>query len=108
MGASVVAVAPQTAEYQERTVVKNNLSITVISDSSQTIMKQYDVAYDVNESYQKQIGVNLTQINGQAVLPVPATYIIGEDGIIIKRFFNPDFKNRASIAEIAQVLRDNQ
>lgn len=107
LGASVVAVAPQTAEYQERTIVKNNLSITVISDSSQTIMKQFDVAYDVNKGYQDKIGVDLEKVNGKTVLPVPATYIIDENGVIIKKFFNPDFRDRASVAEIVSILKES-
>jgi len=105
LGANVIAVAPETADFQERTIVKNNLSITVMSDSAQTIMRQYDVAYDVNENYQKNMGINLQKVNGKAVLPVPATYIIDKQGRIIKKFFNPDFTNRASVAEIVKALK---
>ncbi len=104
-GANVVAVAPETASYQERTILKNNLKITVISDTKQTIMNQYKVAFDVNKKYEKRIGIDLKEVNGgAAVLPVPATYIIGEDGNIIKTFFNPVFSKRPSIKEIVAVL----
>ncbi len=41
-----------------------------------------------------------TNANKQAVLPVPATYIIDKTGKIVYRQFNPDYQDRASIDAI--------
>ena len=107
LGASVVAVAPERSEYAERTVLKNDLKFSVLSDASQTIMNSFGVRYDVNTKAQKNIGIDWKKVNGGAVLPVPATYIIGQDGKIIKSFFTPNFHKRASVDEIIEVLKNN-
>lgn len=105
LGASVVAVTPERSEYAQRTVVKNNLSFSVLTDPKQEIMDMYGVKYEVNSggSYQQQI--DWKKVNGDNVLPVPATYIIDEEGKIIKTFFNPDFRDRASVAEVVAFLK---
>ncbi len=104
-GAKVIAIAPETAAYQERTIVKNNLSISVISDQKQQIMNAYKVAYDVNKDYVDYIDVNLKKVNEANVLPVPATYIVNKNGIIEKVFFNWDWTKRPSIQSIVDVLK---
>ena len=106
-GANVVAVAPERAEYAERTILKNNLQFSVLSDKSHSIMESFGVKYDVNSKFQRKIGIDWEKVNGGKILPVPATYIIDQDGKIIKSFFTPDFTNRASIDEIVQILKNS-
>ena len=78
-----------------------------MSDASQSIMNSFGVKYDVNTKMQKSIGIDWKKVNDGAVLPVPATYIIGQDGKIIKSFFTPDFNKRASVNEIVKALKSN-
>ena len=108
LGASVVAVTPEVSPYQERNILRENTNIAIISDAAHRIMTQYKVAYEPNEKYQKNIGIDLKELNGAAILPVPATYIINKEMIIQKTFFTPDFRERASINEIVQVLRNEK
>ena len=73
------------------------------------IMKSYKVNFAVDEKTvekYKGYGIDFDKANGSngANLPVPATYIIGKDGIIKYAFFNPDYKQRASIKEILDNL----
>ncbi len=109
-GASVIAVTPETAENANKTIEKTGLSIPVISDSDLSIMNSYQVAFHVTEDYQGKIRqylkADIAETNGsdEANLPVPATYIIGQDGKITYAFYNPDYKQRASVSEIAQHL----
>jgi peroxiredoxin len=103
-GAKVIAIAPETAAYQERTIVKNNLSISVVSDKKQQIMNAYKVAYNVNKDYVDYIDVNLEKVNEANVLPVPATYIVNQNGTIEKVFFSLDWSKRPSIQSIIKAL----
>jgi peroxiredoxin len=106
-GANVIAIAPERSDYAERTILKNNLKFSVLSDASQTIMNSFGVKYDVNTKMQKNVGIDWEKVNGGAVLPVPATYIINQNGRIIKSFFTPDFNKRASVNEIVKILENN-
>ena len=66
-------------------------------------MKDYDVMFSVTKAYQDKVqsglSIDIAKNNGRdaARLPVPATYIINKDGIIVAVQFDPDYKNRASV-----------
>ena len=69
--------------------------------------------FDVNEKYQNKIKkflhTDIAQNNGQekAKLPVPATYIINKQGVIIYKQFDYDYKNRASAEDILKALHNS-
>ena len=102
-GFNVVAITPESIENVEQTVKLHNLTFTVIYDCQEKIMKDYDVIFNVTKAYQEKIhsdfSINIAENNGRdaARLPVPATYIINKDGIIVAVQFDPDYKNRASV-----------
>jgi peroxiredoxin len=102
-GFNVVAITPESIENVEQTVKLHNLSFTVIYDCQEKIMKDYDVMFSVTRAYQEKIeseySINIAENNGRDVahLPVPATYIINREGIIVAVQFDPDYKNRASV-----------
>jgi peroxiredoxin len=103
MGVNLVAVTPESIENVEQTVNLHNLKFTVIYDCQEQIMKDYDVMFDVARAYQdsvlQHISVDIAKNNGRDVahLPVPATYIINREGIIVAVYFNQDFHERASV-----------
>ncbi len=107
---SVVAITPEQFEFVEKTVEKDELTIPVIYDEDESIMKNYKVAFEVTDEYQKKIKTflrhDISSNNGKtdATLPVPATYIIDQNGKIAKTFYDPNYKNRASVAEILEHL----
>lgn len=102
-GFNVVAITPESIENVEQTVKLHNLTFTVIYDCQEKIMKDYDVMYSVTKDYQDKIksssSIDIAQNNGRdsARLPVPATYIINKDGIIVAVMFDPDYNNRATV-----------
>jgi peroxiredoxin len=102
-GFNVVAITPESIENVENTVKLHKLTYTVIYDCQEKIMKDYDLMFNVTKDYQEKVkkdhSVNIAEYNGRDVahLPVPATYIINKDGIIVAVQFDPDFKNRASV-----------
>ena len=73
------------------------------------IMKQYKVNFAVDDNTivkYKNYGIDFDKANGSnsANLPVPATYIIGTNGLIKYAFFDVDYKKRASVKDIIQHL----
>lgn len=108
-GATLVAVTPEKAENIDKTIVKTKATYTILHDDKLKVMKEYDVAYAVSkelDSKLKGYGVDLDKANGSngSNLPVPAVYIIDKDGKITYRYFNPDYTQRASVAEILKHL----
>jgi peroxiredoxin len=109
-GAQIIAVTPETYENTEKTVNKTGVDFTIISDADGSVMKAFDVQFDVTDDYYEMIEANLhasireTNANNQASLPVPATFIIDTNGKLVYTQFNPDYKQRASVDDILKNL----
>jgi peroxiredoxin len=39
------------------------------------------------------------------VLPIPATFVIGRDGMVKARFVDPDFRHRMAIEDLLAALK---
>lgn len=108
-GAQVVVITPETQENIDKTVAKTKAAFPIVHDQDLTIMKAYKTAFTVDDAtvtrYQG-FGVDLKKANGSdtAVLPVPATYVIGRDGKIKFAYFNPDYRHRTSVRRVAAAL----
>lgn len=108
-GAQVVVITPETPANISQTVAKTKASFPIVYDRDLTIMKAYKTAFVVDDATaQKYLGygIDLKKANGldQNILPVPATYVIGRDGNIKFAYFNPDYRRRASVRQIARAL----
>jgi len=109
-GVSVVAITPESIENVEQTVKFHNISFTVVYDCQEQIMHDYDVIFNVTKAYSdkifKSLSTDIAKNNGReaARLPVPATYIISREGIIVAVQFDPDYTNRASVRWVLNKL----
>jgi peroxiredoxin len=108
-GAEVIAVTPEIPVNVNKTIGKTKATYSIISDEELKIMNAYKVAYAVDADLvnkYKSYGIDFMQANGSngTNLPVPAVYMIGKDGKITYRFFDVDYRNRASVKEIADHL----
>jgi peroxiredoxin len=109
-GAKVLAVTPEMPVNANKMIKKTGATFTVIPDPTEEIMQSYDVRFNVTEAYQEKIRTaleaDIATNNGkdEARLPVPATFIISQDGIIVYRQFNLDYHVRASVKDIIDHL----
>jgi peroxiredoxin len=75
------------------------IGYTIYSDSSLSATRGFGLAFrvddELNEKY-LSYDIDLEKASGEThhVLPAPATYIIGTDGIINFAYINPDYKVR--------------
>ena len=104
-----MAITAETGENVKKTVEKTKAAFPVIEDIGLTIMKMYKVNFAVDDktiTKYKGYGIDFDIANGSngANLPVPATYIISQDGKIKYTFFNTDYRKRASVLEILNNL----
>ena len=109
LGATLVAVSPQTPDASLSTAEKNDLAFPVVSDARSNVASSYGIAFDLAAELRpiySQFGHGLPQINGDDswLLPVPATYVIGEDQRIALAFVDIDYRNRLEPATIVDAL----
>jgi peroxiredoxin len=110
LGATLVAVSPQTPDESLTTVEKAELSFAVLSDADSATSRRYGLVYTLDAAMREVMqgfGNDLTTINGTDTweLPVPATYVIGTDGIVAFAFADPDYRHRAEPSDVLAALR---
>ena len=109
-GAIVIAISPEKPEYLDKMVEKSRASFTLLYDKDYKISDAYDVTFKPESKqlfvYNTLLGAHLkkTHSDESQRLPIPATYIINQDGIIVWRQFDPDYKNRSTVSEIVKAL----
>ncbi|MCV6638163.1 peroxiredoxin-like family protein [Candidatus Albibeggiatoa sp. nov. NOAA] len=109
LGANLVAISPQLPDESMSTVEKNALTFTVLSDVDNVIARQFGLVFTLSEKlrpYYQGFGIDLAATNGSDSfeLPIPATYVINQDGVIIADYVNADYKQRLEPELILQAL----
>ena len=110
-GARLIAVTPEKPEFISKTMEKTKASYPLLYDKEMKIMKAYAVSFEVDDrtvSRYKNADIDLAIANGQKekiYLPIPAVYIISKEGTVLYRFFDSDYKKRATVKEILENLR---
>jgi peroxiredoxin len=111
LGASLVAISPQTPDYSLSTVEKNELRFEVLSDERNQVARSFRLVFSLAEElrsiYQKAGGIDLSIYNGDPSweLPIPGTFIIARDGTIRLAFVEADYTRRLEPVEVLNCLR---
>lgn len=110
-GGYLVAVSPQAEVGSQEMAASNALSFPVLSDDGNRVSRDYGLVFEVDAATQEQyqaVGIDLAEVNGAAAweLPVPATYVIGRDGIIRAAFVEADYTQRADPRDVIAALKD--
>ncbi|MGH1337976.1 MAG: peroxiredoxin-like family protein [Aureispira sp.] len=109
-GAKVVVVTPEQQEYIGKMTDKAEAAFPILHDESYTIMEAYHTKYTIQKSdkmFFKGYVVAHTKKHNQAeeaVLPVPATYIIRQNGTIQFVHFETNYKERSTLEMILEHL----
>lgn len=106
---NVLAVTPEISESIKKMVGKSGATFSIIHDEEYKIMRNYNTAFKLDEvtikRYKnKKLGLEEANGNDDYILPVPATYIIEEDGRISFVFFDANYKNRVTVRELLRHL----
>ena len=108
-GATLIAITPEGKQGVDSTIAKTGATFSIITDEGMKISSNYGVNFKVDErtvGRYKNAGIDLLALNHQkdAVLPVPAVYIINRDGAVTFRYFNEDYRKRIAVKDILQAL----
>jgi peroxiredoxin len=110
LGASVVAISPQTPSNGAKSRAQNKLSFPILSDRNGDVAAAFGLRFrlpdDLLAIYGK-FGIDLSMVNGDksGTLPMPARYVIDRDGTVAYAEVNPDYTRRPDPAELLPVLR---
>ena len=104
----MVSPQPTTGELQEKAGIGGNLQI--LHDVFNGVALQYGLVFRMPDDLRRwclRYGLDLSEIYGTTAwfLPIPATYVIRQDGIIDLAFVEPNFAERLEPNRILDVLR---
>ncbi|WP_294962840.1 peroxiredoxin-like family protein [uncultured Gilliamella sp.] len=105
-----IAISPQKIEISAKLQQDNAIDFTILSDVGNHIAQQYGLVFtlpqNVRELYQN-LGADIPKFNGDDSyqLPIPATYLIGQDKQILFSYINVNYMERVDISELVDVLK---
>ncbi len=110
LGASLVAISPQTAPNRRKSERENELSFPILSDHGNAVADEFGLRYRLPDeliAVYKSFGNDLTIGNGEDswTLPMPARYVIGTDGVVAYAEVNPDYTRRPDPSELLPPLQ---
>lgn len=111
LGASLVAVSPQRAEFLRQTIARHKLSFDVLTDSGNEVAAKFGLKFTVSDEvkkvYRGSFGLDLEKFNadGSWTLPMPARFIIDHAGIIRYAEADPDYTKRPEPDDTVAALR---
>jgi len=111
LGASLIAISPQTPDNSLSTAEKNDLKFQVLSDVGNKVADQFGLVFklptELHEIY-NNFGITLPKFNGDESweLPMPGTYVIDKDGTVQYAFASADYTKRAEPDEVISKLEE--
>jgi len=110
LGASLIAISPQTPDHSLSMSQKHELAFPVLSDQGNKVARQFGLVYSVEEDIRtlfKSFGSDIPAFNGDESweLPVPGTFIISQDGTIRLTYADADYTHRLEPSALLESLR---
>lgn len=105
LGFRIVAISPDRPEELQKSTEKSHLSYTLLSDSSMEAAKAFGLAFEVDGPMLEKLAsynIDIEAASGEKhhLLPIPAVFLVGADGVITFSHSNPDYTVRLSSAEL--------
>ncbi|WP_317193475.1 peroxiredoxin-like family protein [Aureibaculum flavum] len=111
LGATLVAISPQVPDGSMTKDEISAMDFIVLSDQDAKVASQYGVAWEVPAFLEEHMRVgrklDLEKINNgnSNILPIPATFIVGRDGVVTWNFVNVDYRTRSEPEDIIKALQ---
>jgi peroxiredoxin len=109
-GASIIAVSAQSPDHSLSITEKAELAFDVLSDVDQGVIRAYKLQFtlpaDLQDLYLNAFGVDLRDHNADRSwqLPIPATFVIGNDGVVRAAHVSADYRTRMEPTDIIAAL----
>ena len=109
-GGTLVAMTPETGGRALAMKARHGLHYEVLADVDLAIAMAFGVVFRTPPLYAallRRRGIDLSQTNGNDTwfLPIPATFLVRQDGVIARSWVDIDHTRRAEPAEVLEALR---
>jgi len=109
VGGQIVAITPERQEFTTQHKRDAAAPFRMLTDFANGYAISLNLAIWVGEElkqYMTKGGRDLERYQGVAswFLPIPATFVVGTDGVIKARFIDPDYRKRMDLDELLAAL----
>ena len=108
LGADVVAIMPETQEYAAKFKAEASAPFPVLTDLDNGYALSLNLAIWLGVEIKRLLSyLDMASFHGNdgCVLPIPATFVIGSDGMVKARFVDPDFRRPMAIEDLLATLK---
>jgi peroxiredoxin len=109
LGADVVAIMPETQEYAAEFKSEAGAPFPVLTDLDNGYALSLNLAIWLGMEIERLLSyLDMPNFHGNDgwLLPIPAAFVIGHDGMVKARFVDPDFRRRMAIEDLLAALKD--
>jgi len=110
LGAKLIAISPNLPDKSLSSIEKHNLKFEVLSDIGNKIAEKFGLVFVVDEdvrSIYKNMDIDIPGHNGDDSwkIPIPATYIVDNNGTILGDFVDADYTKRMEPSDVIDILK---
>ncbi len=106
LGVQVMAISPDDPEHLKKTLTATDLGYTLLSDSDMALSKAFGLAFKLDDetlTKYDEYGINLVAASGgqtHNLLPVPAVYLVDQQGVIRFVHWDANYKQRLDASDV--------
>ena len=108
-GGQIIAIMPDLQKFVAEFRSQSSVPFPILTDMDNGYALSLNLTIWVGAEMQKMMegrqDLPTFQGNSSWMLPIPATFVVGRDGIIKARFMDPDYRKRAAMADMLTALR---
>jgi peroxiredoxin len=110
LGAQIVAISPETTRWNAELKAYARAPFPILSDLDGAYALELNLLFWLGDDMAAALaagGFDLSLFQGNAtwMLPIPATFVVGRDGIIRARHIDPDYRHRMEIDDLLAAAR---
>lgn len=111
LGYQLIAISPDRPEELQKTLGKDKLDYTLVSDSKTEAMRAFGIAFKVDDGTVLKYrlgGIDLERASGEAhhALPAPSVFVVDAEGVLQFAYVHPDYRVRAPGQVILAAARE--
>jgi peroxiredoxin len=109
-GGQVVAIVPDRQRYADQIRGEAEGLFPILVDMDNGYAMSLNLVFWVGDEmrgFMSEAGVNLSEYQGNEswMVPVPATFVVGKDGVVRERFVDPDYRKRMTVETMLKAFR---
>jgi len=113
VGGRIVAIMPDRQHYTRELQESSDATFPILTDFDNGYAMSLSLAFWVGDEMQAMMceagwDVEPSQGSDTWLLPIPATFVVGTDGLVKARFVDPDYRKRMAIEDLLAAFEDTR